>query len=144
MILTKEGADLIKKFEGLRLDPYLDAVGIPTIGWGHTGSKTDRSITLAEAEDIFAEDISQFVDGVTAMVKEATPQQFSAMVSLAYNIGLGNFAKSSVRRLHNEGKYLEAADAFLMWVKASRRTLPGLVRRRQAEKDLYLSERAVA
>ena len=85
--------------------------------------------------------LARFERGVDRLVAGSfTSQvQFNAMVSLAYNIGLGGFQRSSVLRHHRAGNKLRAAASFLMWVKAARKTLPGLVRRRNAERRMYLA-----
>lgn len=143
MKINAAGLALIKEFEGLRLRAYHDAVGIPTIGYGSTGShvRMGMTITEQEAEDLLKLDLSRFERGVAQAVGAVptTPNQFSAMVCLAYNIGVGAFNRSSVLRLHLQGKRLLAAGAFLLWVKAGGKTLRGLVRRRNAERKLYLA-----
>lgn len=136
------GLALIKGFESCRLTTYRDAVGVLTIGWGHTGSdvKSGRVITQAEADRLLLDDLRRFERGVTAGLgsSHATDNEFSAMVSLAYNIGLGAFKSSSVLLRHKEKRFVDAADAFLFWDKAGGRVLPGLTRRRRAERELYL------
>lgn len=146
MNVDARGIILIKSFEGLRLNAYPDpgTGGAPwTIGYGHTGPDVYRGlkITEAQAEALLRQDLARFERGVDRLVEGAfTSQvQFDAMVSLAYNIGLGGFQRSSVLRHHRAGNKLRAAASFLMWVKAAGRTLPGLVRRRNAERKLYLS-----
>ena len=146
MNIDARGIILIKSFEGLRLNAYPDpgTGGAPwTIGYGHTGPDVypGLKITEAEAEALLRKDLARFERGVDRLIEGAfTSQvQFDAMVSLAYNIGLGGFQRSSVLRHHRAGNKLRAAASFLMWVKAAGRTLPGLVRRRNAERKLYLS-----
>ena len=146
MNVDARGIILIKSFEGLRMHAYPDpgTGGAPwTIGYGHTGPDVypGLKITEAEAEAMLRKDLARFERGVDRLIEGAfTSQvQFDAMVSLAYNIGLGGFQRSSVLRHHRAGNRLRAAAAFLMWVKAGNRTLPGLVRRRNAERKLYLS-----
>jgi len=134
--------DLIKRNEGLRLHAYTDSVGIWTIGYGHTPAAPSMVWTLQEANEAFAEDIAKFADGVDDLLSEdvdTTENQFGAMVSLAYNVGLHNFEKSSVRRLHNVRRYVDAANAFLLWNKAGGEVLSGLDRRRHEERELYLT-----
>lgn len=143
MKTNQAGLELIKSFEGLRLIGYRCPAGIPTVGYGHTGPevRVGRRITEEQANAYLINDLSRFERGVTDAIGTAptTENQFSAMVSLAYNIGLGAFGKSSVLRHHRAGNRLRAAASFLMWVKAAGRTLKGLVRRRNAERKLYLS-----
>lgn len=141
--INQAGVDLIKSFEGLRTRAYRDPVGILTIGYGSTGAhvRPAMSITEAEAEALLRKDLARFEAGVHVYVGDAptTENEFSAMVSLAFNIGLGAFRKSTVLRQHKAGRKTLAAAAFLMWVRAGKRTLKGLVRRRNAERRLYLS-----
>ena len=142
MQINDAGLALIKRAEGLRLDSYRDAVGIATIGYGHTGPdvRIPMTITPGEAERLLHEDVARFENGVTNCLCgcPTNANQFSAMVSLAYNIGLGNFATSSVLKRHRCGQYQAAADAFLLFKKAGGKVLPGLLNRRVAERELYL------
>jgi lysozyme len=146
MKVDARGIILIKSFEGLRLKAYPDpgTGGAPwTIGYGHTGPDVypGLKITEAQAEELLRKDLARFERGVDRLVAGSfTSQvQFNAMVSLAYNIGLGGFQRSSVLRHHRAGNKLRAAASFLMWAKAAGKTLAGLVRRRNAERQMYLS-----
>ena len=146
MNIDARGIILIKSFEGLRLNAYPDpgTGGAPwTIGYGHTGPDVYRGlkITEAQAEALLRQDLARFGRGVDRLVEGVftSQSQFNAMVSLAFNIGLGAFQRSSVLRHHRAGNKLRAAASFLLWVKAAGRTLPGLVRRRNAERQMYLS-----
>lgn len=140
--INRAGLALIKAFEGLRLAAYRCPAGVWTIGYGHTGPdvKPGRRITAAEAEALLRGDLDRFESSVERALNGVvtTENQFAALVSLAYNIGLGGFGRSTVLRLHRTGKFTLAANAFLLWVKAGGRSLPGLVRRRTAERALYL------
>lgn len=140
MELNDEGVELIKHFEGCRLESYQDSVGVWTIGYGHTaGVRRGGRITQAEADELLRGDLATFAQGVRKLVREDThDREFSAMVSLAYNIGLGNFGASSVLILHNARKPMKAADSFNRWTRAGGKVLAGLVRRRRAEGRLYL------
>lgn len=136
----------IKSFESCKLTAYPDpgTGGDPwTIGWGSTGPGIKKGVTWTQeqADARFMEDVDKFSDGVVALLNGAptTQGQFDALVSFAYNIGLGALKESTLLRLHKEGKYLEAAGQFGRWVKAGGQTLKGLVRRREAEKTLYQS-----
>ena len=141
--INDAGLALIKQFEGLRLDSYRDAVGIATVGYGHTGPdvRIPMTITPGEAERLLHEDLARFETGVEALIADAPTNdaQFSALVSLAYNIGLGRLATSTVLKRHKLGNKVGAANAFLMWNRAGDRVLQGLMRRREAERKLYLS-----
>jgi lysozyme len=97
------------------------------------------TITKAEADDLLALDLGKYEKAVSDLLtKEPTENQFAAMVSLCYNIGPGNFAKSTVCKAFNAGKIGESADAFRRWNKAGGKILNGLVRRREAERALFL------
>lgn len=140
MQITQEGLDLIKSFEGLRLEAYQDAVGVWTIGYGHTrGVKPGMRITEAEAEDLLRKDVEDFERGVTARVRvPINANEFSALVSFAFNVGLAALARSTALQRLNAGDRMGAAEALTWWNKAGGRVLPGLVRRRNAEKALFL------
>jgi len=140
----KAGLDLIKEFEGLELKAYPDPAtgGAPwTIGYGSTGPEVKPGLvwTQAQANNALADDVSKFANGVSGLIGAAptTGNQFDAMVSLAYNIGLGNFRESTLLRLHKEGDHPGAAGQFGKWVKAGGKTMAGLTRRREAEAALY-------
>lgn len=142
--LSQAGLDLIKQFEGLRLTAYRDAVGVLTIGYGWTQPvdgkpiQAGMTITREQAEALLKEGVKPYCAVVNNVCPTATDDQFAAMVSLAYNIGSGAFAKSSVARHHAAGNPKQAANAFLLWNKAGGKVLPGLVRRREAERALYV------
>ena len=142
MQVNEAGLELIKKFEGLRLRAYRCPAGVWTIGYGHTKTaRRGQVITEAEADRLLREDLRIFEKGVLEAIGNAptTSNQFSAMVSLAFNIGLGAFRRSKVLALHKAGKTAEAAKAFANWRRAGGKVLPGLVRRRAAEAKLYLT-----
>jgi lysozyme len=140
--INQAGLALIKTFEGLRLTAYRCPAGVWTIGYGHTGPDVmpAQRISQERADQLLRGDLDQFEAGVErALVgAETTDNQFAAMVSLAFNIGLGAFQRSTVLRQHRAGHHIRAAAAFLMWVKGGGKTLSGLVRRRGAERALYL------
>lgn len=143
MNITSDGAALIKSFEGCRLIAYKDAVGVLTVGYGHTGPdvKVKLEITQEQADEIFAADLARFAVGVRQLIKvNLTDAQFSAVVSLAYNIGLGNLAGSTLLRFINAGDLKRAADQFPRWNKAGGKPLAGLTRRRAAERAMFLGE----
>lgn len=135
---------LIAKAEGCRLKAYRCPAGIPTCGWGETeGVRLGTVWTQEEADRRFCESLTDYADRVRAMLTEhATPQQLGALVSLAYNIGLGAFQKSTVLRQHNAGRFDAASRAFTLWNKARVKgqlvELAGLTTRRAAEAALYL------
>ena len=150
MVVNDRGVDIIKEFEGLRLTSYLCPAKVWTIGYGHTGPDVYAGLAISKqtAEDLLRGDLLMFEHGVDSLIETATENEFSAMVSLAFNIGLGlptkknpkggGFYASSVRRNHNLGKRAQAANSFLLWIKGGGQQLPGLIRRRNAERSLYL------
>lgn len=145
MKTNRAGIELIKEFEGCRLETYKDAVGVPTIGYGHTSMAgpplvlPGMVITQQQADDILITDLAKYEMAVSKAIKrQPTPNQFAAMVSLCYNIGPNNFRKSTVCRAFNDGDIIRAAGAFLRWNKAGGRVLAGLTRRREAERELFL------
>ena len=153
MTLSKKGLDIIKQFEGFRSAPYRDSVGVWTIGYGNTyypnGKKvsaSDKHLTENEASKLKLDIINKdFSPSVNLLLKKEieqgkiTQNMFDALISLAYNIGTGALARSSVIRHLKAGDNKSAAKAFLMWNKAKGKTLKGLTIRRQKESDLFLS-----
>jgi GH24 family phage-related lysozyme (muramidase) len=145
--INDSGVEIVKHFEGMRTTAYQDSVGIWTIGYGHTSMAGPPSvspgmtITAAEAESILRQDLGVFEKGVAdAASKSTSDDQFSAMVSFSFNVGLGAYRDSTLLKKHNAGDHAGAADEFLRWVYAGDQVLPGLQRRRNAERALYLSQ----
>ncbi len=145
MQVSTQGRSLIESFEGCRLAAYLCPAGVPTIGYGHTaGVKMGDTLPdKTAADNLLSQDLVGFagqMDRALAGVP-ASQHQFDAMVSLAFNIGMGNFSTSTVMRQHKAGQYAAAAAAFALWNKATvdgqLQVLPGLVSRRAAEAALY-------
>lgn len=144
MNISDRGLDLIKSFEGCKLTAYPDPGSLDgrpwTIGWGTTrGVRQGMTITQEEADLLLAEDVSSFSAAVNRLVTVPLNQnQFDALVCFAYNVGSSNLGSSTLLRLLNEGDYEGAAGQFGRWVKGGAgETLPGLVRRRAAEKALF-------
>jgi lysozyme len=133
---------MISKFEGCRLEAYLDSVGIPTIGYGETeGVKLGDKWTQQQADERLARRVKEFLEAVKASCPTlSAPNQIAACTSLAYNIGANAFKASTVSRLIRFGDLKGAANAFLMWNKAGGRVIPGLTNRRQAERAVFLGE----
>jgi lysozyme len=142
MKISREGINLIKRFEGLRLTAYRDAVGVPTIGYGSTiGVKMGDEITESRAEELLIEDLARFEMCVDRLIDVAMTQaQFDALTSFAFNVGCQALQRSTLRRKLNNGDYDGAANELLRWDKAGGRVLRGLTRRREAERELFLSE----
>lgn len=148
MKISKAGLDLIKSFEGYHVaradgtcESYQCPAGVWTIGWGTTEGITKGLVwSRDEAEFALRRDIARFERGVAEMVKvDPTQAQFDALVSFAYNCGLGALRKSTILARYNAGDIAGAAAAFGMWTRAAGTVLPGLVRRRQKEAALFLS-----
>lgn len=139
MQISKAGLDLIKQFEGLYLKAYRCPAGVPTIGYGHTaGVAMGQTITQQQADDYLRRDVRQFERAVSRLVTVPLAQgQFDALVSFSFNLGEGALAQSTLLRLLNAGDYAGAAAQFDRWNKAGGRVLPGLVRRRAAERALF-------
>lgn len=142
--INQEGIDFIKKFEGKRNTSYQDVAGVWTVGYGHTAHVTPHMvIDDQEAESLLKSDLQGFVKGVNDLLKSPTNQnQFNALVSFAYNLGLGNLKISNLLKFHNQRTYNLASMEFLKWNKAhvngKLQEVQGLTNRRTAEKALYL------
>lgn len=142
MKISDEGIRLIKQFEGLELHAYKDIVGVLTVGYGSTGShvRPGMVITEQEAEDLLLQDLVRFEECVTdALEIDVTQQQFDALVSFAFNLGCKAMSGSTLMKLVNAGDSAAAAQQFARWSKAGGKEVAGLVRRRQAEKELFLA-----
>ena len=147
-IIGLKGLALIKEFEGCKLTAYKCSAGVWTIGFGNTfyedGSAVKKGDTIDQesANILFLKIVEVFVKGVNKLItSEVTQNQFDAMVSLSFNIGLGNFKRSSVlRKVNNKPEDVHSiGESFLLWNKAGGNILNGLVRRRIAEVKLFLT-----
>lgn len=147
MRLSNSGLELIAEFEGFRSCPYKDAIGVPTIGFGNTyypnGEKvrmTDTCITEERGRELLktiAEDFSENVRGVVEV--ELNSNQFNALVSFAYNLGVENLKNSTLlKKVNNNPMDSTITHEFKRWVYADGKLLKGLVRRRKAEAELYV------
>ena len=141
MKTSPKGITLIKEFEGLRLKAYKCPGGVWTIGYGHTaGVKPGMVITEAQAEEYLKEDLFSCENAVNNQKLYINQNQFDALVSLIYNIGIGNFQKSTLlRKARVNPNDNSIMDEFLKWVYSKGRVLPGLQRRRLREMKLYFS-----
>lgn len=141
MNISDKGLDLIKRFEGLELTAYRCPAGVWTIGYGHTGIDVKKGMTITEeeAEQLLRVDVRRFEDGVRGIAAKFTQGQFDALVSFAYNLGLGALLSSTLLKKHKAGDYDAAAEQFGRWVYAGGKRLKGLVRRRAEEAALYRS-----
>ena len=168
MKLSHAGAELMHRYEGCRNRPYLCPAHIWTIGYGHVlyqqqirlpmVKKEGESVQIRkeypleegdnrvwskeEINQLFATDVASFERGVLRLVPTVAGKQgaFDAMVSFAFNAGLGNLQRSQIRIKANRGEWQAAADALMDWTKGGGRVLPGLVKRREAERALFLSD----
>lgn len=162
MKLSSAGAELMHRYEGCRNRPYLCPAHIWTIGYGHVlyqdqiklpmvgqpcrkeyplRPEDNRVWSKEEIDQLFAADIASFERGVLRLVPGCAGRQgsFDALVSFAFNVGLGNLQRSTIRMKANRSEWEAAADAFLMWTKAGGKELLGLVKRRKSEMELFLS-----
>lgn len=142
MNVSQNGMALIERFEGLRLTAYRDIVGVLTIGYGHTGPDVTPGMTISQgqANILLQKDLVKFATGVNNLVKVPLNQnQFDALVSFAYNLGLGNLGSSTLLKLLNAGDYAGAQGQFIRWNKAGGQVVAGLTTRRQAEANLFAS-----
>ena len=136
---------LIKRFEGLKTRAYKCPAGIWTIGYGHTGAdvKEGNVITEMAAEELLKIDLERFEQGVSVLLQqkniEVNQNQFDALISFAYNLGIGNLASSTLLRKLGLNDIQGAADEFPRWNKSLGQVLKGLTLRREAERDLFLS-----
>ncbi len=161
--LLPEAIEKMKHHEGVRQKPYLCPAHIWTVGVGHVLYQDqiklpmirkdqemirreyklqpgdNRVWSMTEVDELLEKDLAHFVRGVDRLCPLTTDGQKSALVSFAFNVGLGNLQRSSIRMRHNRRDYDGAAEAFMMWTKAVGKVLPGLVRRREDERRLYLS-----
>ena len=147
MIVSKNGLDIIKEFESFRAKPYLCPSGIPTIGYGSTYYPDGKKVTLQDKEitEQKAFKILEFIankdfgSNINKVVKVPLNQnQFDALVSFVYNIGSGNFEKSTLLKKVNQSDFIGASLEFEKWNKANGKILNGLTKRRLAEKELFL------
>ena len=140
MKTSSNGIDMIKAFEDLRLKAYKCAAGVWTIGYGHTEGVTGAMIiTETTASELLAKDLEKFEEGVSRLVKvEINQNQFDALVSFAFNVGLAGLAKSTLLKKLNSGRPVcEVQAEFLRWNKAGGKVLAGLTKRRNAEAYLF-------
>lgn len=139
--ISQEGINLIKRWEGFRSNAYLCPANVWTIGYGHTKTtKAGTCISHAEAEELLKQDLIGFENAVRQLVKvDLTQNQFDSLVSFTFNVGINAFGKSTLLRRLNAKQYSSAANEFERWVYANKNKLPGLVKRRIEEKNIFLS-----
>jgi lysozyme len=159
MKTSARAIQMIKHDEGVRVKPYRCPALLWTVGVGHVIDQThirvpleerknlpipagwDRTLTMEEVNAILAKDLENFERGVLRLAPALAGHQsrFDACVSFSFNVGLGNFQRSTIRMKIQREEWDAAADAFLMWTKAGGKELPGLVKRRKGERALFLS-----
>lgn len=139
MIICKNGLDLIKQFESLQLKAYKCSANVWTIGYGHTKNvKEGDRISQDQANCFLMQDLYSVERAIVRLVKVKLNQnQFDALCSLIFNIGISAFNKSTLLAKLNTGDYVGAAEQFRRWNKVNNVVMAGLVRRRQAEEDLF-------
>ncbi|WP_293925467.1 lysozyme [Sphingobacterium sp. UBA6320] len=146
----QRGLDLIKSFEGWFSKPYLDPIGIPTIGYGFTYylpsrkkvTMLDNQITMPQGELMLKDILTNYENDVKRLVKKPLNQnQFDALVSFTYNLGATNVGKSTLlKKVNVNPNDPTIKDEFMKWDKAGGKVFSGLVRRRKAEADLYFTK----
>lgn len=138
--------DLIKKYEGFKPQAYQDSVGVWTIGYGTTrinGQPVKAGMTITEdrAIQLVQQEVNRLWSQIESIVKvPINDNQMNALVDFAYNLGFNALKTSTLMKYVNESKFEKAADEFGRWVFAGGKVLPGLVKRREAEKRLFLTE----
>lgn len=134
------GREIVKHFEDCKLEAYLCPSGVPTIGWGHTkGVKLGDKITQDKADSLFEQDYheaeQQVQEVVTAFLSD---QQLGALTSFVFNLGIGQLKVSTLLKKLNQNDYKGAAEEFRKWIYSNGKILPGLVKRREMERMVFL------
>lgn len=140
MKTSRNGTDLIRKFEGEKLTSHICPAGVLTIGVGHTGPdvRPGQTITAAQSQALLQKDLERFEKAVTQYAKvPLTQNQFDALVSFAFNVGIGALGSSTLLKLLNAKDYAGAAGQFERWNRAGGKVLDGLTKRRAAEAALF-------
>ena len=144
MKTSEKGLQFIRREEGERLTAYADIIGVWTIGVGHTGTVDGKPvakgmvISADKSQELLSADLSKFESAITRLVKVPLKQyEFDALVSLVFNIGETNFARSTLLKKLNANDFKGAAEQFLAWKNAGGRPVQGLLNRRKREKDMF-------
>tara|TARA_R110000823_G_scaffold238121_1_gene363486 strand:+ start:4358 stop:4795 length:438 start_codon:yes stop_codon:yes gene_type:complete len=139
MNISKEGIDLIKHFEGCKLEAYEDAVGVPTIAYGRIKDvKMGDSCTQAQAEAWLDEELHEYEGYINDAVTVSLNQnQFDSLVSWVYNLGPSNLKSSTMLKVLNKEQYADVPEQIQRWNKAGGKVLKGLTKRRNAEALLF-------
>ena len=159
MKVSPAALKMVKHHEGVRVKPYRCPALLWTVGVGHVIDPNhikvpfeerrnlpvpngwDRVLSMDEVDSILSQDLGRFERGVARLCPASANSQgiFDALVSFSFNVGLGNLQRSGLRMKTNRGEFQDAAEEFMKWTKAAGRVLPGLVKRRQDERAMYLS-----
>jgi lysozyme len=142
MKTSDKGKSLIKNFEGLRLNAYQDSTGVWTIGYGHTGKDVYAGLTITKehAEILLGQDISIHESPVQNMGVELSQNQFDALVSFVFNVGVNAFRASTLyKKVLANPNDATIANEFRKWIYAGNTKLPGLVSRREKEAEMYFA-----
>ena len=141
MKTSQQGIDFIKRHEALRLTAYKDAVGVWTIGYGHTSTaKQGMTITEAEAERLLKQDLKVAEDEINRHLLPLKQYQFDSLTSFVFNVGIGAFRRSTLlKRLKMDVNHPDIANQFNRWIYGGGKILKGLVKRRKEEVNLYLN-----
>ena len=135
------GLSLIRAFEGFSPTPYLCPAGFPTVGYGHVvldGERFEAPLSREAGESLLRADLPRYEGAVCRLIDVPLDELcFDALVSFTFNLGEGALSASTLRRLVNGGRFADAGTQFDRWVFAGARKLPGLVRRRAAERALW-------
>ncbi|MGN0019079.1 MAG: lysozyme [Candidatus Gastranaerophilaceae bacterium] len=145
--VSENGLNLLKQFDHVHLTSYKDTGKYYSIGYGHNGPdvKPGDTCTLEEAEATLRKDMEKFTNNIAKQVKvPLTQNQLDALAVFAHNVGNGAFNKSTLLKKLNAGDYVGAANELDKWVHADGKVLKGLVKRRNAEKQLFLKDVKVA
>jgi lysozyme len=138
--ITKEGLDFIQDVEGCKLFAYLDTVGVWTIGVGHTGPEVVKGLTcsMEQALQWLKEDSEEAQEAIRKLVKVLlTQNQFNALVSFVFNVGIDAFCKSTMLKLINKGFFDGASNEFPKWNKDNGKEVLGLSKRRILEQSVF-------
>tara|TARA_R110000765_G_scaffold21927_5_gene56390 strand:+ start:147 stop:590 length:444 start_codon:yes stop_codon:yes gene_type:complete len=139
MIISQEGIELIKKFEGCELKSYRCSADVLTIGYGHTKDVTEgMEIDKDEAENLLANEMLEYENYINDHVEvELEQHQFDALVCWVYNLGVGNLRSSTMLTVLNDGDYRNVPAQIKRWNRAGGKVLDGLIRRRNAEAAMF-------
>lgn len=157
MQTSENGLELLKQWEGFKLNVYNDSAGLPTIGVGHLITQSERSsgdivingvavpyaggLTQQQVLDLLSQDVKPAEQSVNNGVKVPLDQnQFDALVSFTFNVGGGAFAGSTLLKVLNQQQYTEVPNQLLRWTKAGGKVVQGLVNRRENEIKLWNGE----